>query len=247
MSMPKTQSGGQTADDSLLVTENRMVTPFTEVRLKDYGSLTLVQGDQYLVSIETHPRLLPRLRAEAADGCLNLGFGSWLDKLGEAFTTSLTRKPIRYVVTMPRLDTLTVHALSRVRVGAWSADHLKLELCGAVDARIDNLRADWLEVELKGIGQIAVTGQVAHQTLTANGPGRYLAGGLRSQRAEVSLSGAGTADLWVTDQLDVTIHGMGEVAYHGSPTVRQHIAGLGGLRRLPEPARPPEHNQEVKS
>ncbi len=242
MSIPKTQPGGQTADDSLLVAEERAVTPFTKVRLKDYGSLTLVQGDQYLVSIETHPRLLPRLRAEVAAGWLNLGFGSWLDKLGEAFTTSLTRKPIRYMVTMPRLESLAVCALSRVRLGAWSADHLRLELCGAVDARIDNLSADWLAVELKGTGQIAVTGQAGQQTLTVNGPGRYLAGDLRSQRAEVSLSGPGMADLWVTDQLDVTIHGMGEVVYRGSPSVQQHIASPGGLRQLPKPARPPKYN-----
>lgn len=221
-----------TVSEGELAHELRQVGYFDSILLRDYGELTIIQGDHPAVSIASHPALLPRLKADVDQQRLSLGFGSWLDKLGEAFTTSLRRKPIRYTVTVPDLHELEVCALSTVKVSSLATERLTIKLCGAVDMRLASLSAARLAVDISGIGRLAITGQVTEQEITVDGPGEFIAPRLQSSRAHVQLGGPGQITLWATDLLDVSIKGIGQVAYHGGPVVKQHITGLGVLRPL---------------
>jgi hypothetical protein len=55
---------------------------------------------------------------------------------------------------------------------------------------------------------------------------------LHGQSANVELSGAGSATIWVDDQLDAQISGAGTVNYYGSANVSQHVYGLGSVTHL---------------
>ena len=73
------------------------------------------------------------------------------------------------------------------------------------------------------------------QEIELSSVGTYSAGGLESARARIALSGAGTATLWVTEELDVDISGVGSVDYYGDPVVAPEISGLGRLNPLGNP------------
>ena len=92
------------------------------------------------------------------------------------------------------------------------------------------MNANLLDVVVSGAGDIELIGKVEVQNVLLSGFGRYQAFDLESQEADVTISGAGGADVWVTEKLAVTISGAGDVNYYGSPTVTPDISGLGRIQ-----------------
>jgi hypothetical protein len=64
-----------------------------------------------------------------------------------------------------------------------------------------------------------------------SGAGDFDAYDLISRNAEIDLSGAGSARVYATEDLDVSISGAGSVRYRGEPSVHKSISGLGSLKR----------------
>jgi hypothetical protein len=84
-------------------------------------------------------------------------------------------------------------------------------------------------VLLNSAGSITISGTAEEQKIVLSGVGSYDASNLQSLQASVTLSGAGSAELWVTDSLDATVSGVGSVSYYGSPSVSQNISGVGSI------------------
>jgi hypothetical protein len=64
---------------------------------------------------------------------------------------------------------------------------------------------------------------------TLGGAGELSLADLTADHAAVRLSGLGKAEVNVTGELDATVSGVGSIEYHGQPTVRRHISGLGDV------------------
>ncbi|HAF62492.1 MAG TPA: DUF2807 domain-containing protein, partial [Anaerolineaceae bacterium] len=62
--------------------------------------------------------------------------------------------------------------------------------------------------------------------------GSYKAQDLKCHIAEIDISGAGSAQLWVTETLDVNLSGVGSLQYYGDATVNQNISGIGNVISL---------------
>ena len=52
---------------------------------------------------------------------------------------------------------------------------------------------------------------------------------LRSQNADIHISGAGNATVWVEEELDANISGAGSVDYFGKPEVSKNVSGVGSV------------------
>ncbi|MCB1694092.1 MAG: DUF2807 domain-containing protein, partial [Pseudomonadales bacterium] len=77
-----------------------------------------------------------------------------------------------------------------------------------------------------------------------SGAGHYKADRLISDFAQVRLSGAGTADVSVSDDLDVVISGPGRVSYAGYPEIVKRITGSGKLVRRRRANRQPRSGED---
>ena len=219
-----------------LVTESRDVSNFDQVVLREYGELVITQGEQESLTIEAGPDILSRIKTEVRHGRLVITIvGSWLDTLGHALTTSLTRQPIRYSLAVKQLSGLEVLGAARVKASNIETDRLALRLSGAGLIDIKSLTAESLEVDLPGMGKIDLTGQVAEQSIAITGAGNYCAPKLESKKARVDLRGVGKATVWAVEDLDANIRGLGSVEYYGTPTVSKNVSGLGSVTSLGNP------------
>jgi hypothetical protein len=63
------------------------------------------------------------------------------------------------------------------------------------------------------------------------GASKLDASGLQVETAELSISGAGKAEVAVSETLKVAISGAGKVTYTGNPTVEKDVSGAGSIRR----------------
>jgi hypothetical protein len=79
---------------------------------------------------------------------------------------------------------------------------------------------------------MSASGTADKLDLNISGFGGFKGGDLHSQDALVNISGAGSATVWVDDDLTAQISGAGSVDYYGSPSVSRQVSGVGGVKHI---------------
>jgi len=86
-------------------------------------------------------------------------------------------------------------------------------------------------VESKGASVVSLDGSVDRLLVDMTGASQLTAAGLQAKTAEISTTGAGDAEVAVSDTLKVAITGAGKVTYSGNPTtIKKQITGAGSIR-----------------
>ena len=216
--------------------ENRDVSGFHSVVLREFGELILSQGDRESLSIEADDEILPKIITEVNDGVLQIGIGrSWLDRVTEAISSTVSSQPIRFRLQVCDLKELIVRGAALVKASRIETDHLSLVLRGAGRVEIGNLTARSLSVRLPGAGEITIAGSVVDQDVEIRGVGSYTAPRLACRTGSIVLAGAGKALLRAEDKLNIVLRGIGSVDYYGRPEISKSVSGLGTVSALEGP------------
>jgi len=101
---------------------------------------------------------------------------------------------------------------------------------GAVKLTVKQLSWPTFALESKGASEVTLDGSVDRLLVDMTGASQLAAGGLQAKTAEISTTGAGDAEVAVTDTLKVVITGAGKVTYTGNPTIKKQITGAGSIR-----------------
>src|SRR5580765_4233320 len=102
---------------------------------------------------------------------------------------------------------------------------------GAVKLTVKQLSGPIFALEAKGASQVSLDGSVDRLLVDMTGASQIAAAGLQAETAEISTTGAGDAEVAVTDTLKVVITGAGKVTYSGNPpTIKKQITGAGSVR-----------------
>lgn len=201
--------------------EVRPVAGVERVVLRAAGDLRIRQGEREHLEIEAEPRLLPKIGSAVRDGVLYLEF---------LVPQVQTRHPLRFDLTVKRLDALASATSADVHIGPLRTGALRLDLGGSGNVAIESLHAARLETRLTGASDVDIAGgEVDEQVLHSTGSGNYAAGGLKSVTARVRLAGSTDATVHASAHLDVRIEGSGDLHYYGDPRVDQVIEGAGEL------------------
>ncbi len=98
---------------------------------------------------------------------------------------------------------------------------------GAADMDVD-LNADELEVRMTGAGDLSLRGGAGRASYRLTGAGDLEASDFPVRRAVIILTGAGEADIRVSESLEATLTGAGDLTCLGSPPdVRTKVSGSG--------------------
>ena len=102
---------------------------------------------------------------------------------------------------------------------------------GAVKLTAKQLGGPIFALESKGASQVTLDGSIDRLLVDMTGASQLAADGLQAKTAEISTTGAGDAEVAVTDTLNVIITGAGKVTYSGNPaTINKQITGAGSIR-----------------
>jgi hypothetical protein len=102
---------------------------------------------------------------------------------------------------------------------------------GAVKLTVKQLSGPIFALEAKGASEVSLDGSVDRLLVDMTGASQLAAAGLQAKTAEISTTGAGDAEVEVTDTLKVVITGAGKVTYSGNPpTIKKQITGAGSIR-----------------
>jgi hypothetical protein len=102
---------------------------------------------------------------------------------------------------------------------------------GAVKLTVKQLSEPSFALEATGASEVVLDGSVDRLLVDMTGASQLAADELKAKTAEISTTGAGDAEVAVSDSLKVVITGAGKVTYSGNPpTIKKQITGAGSIR-----------------
>jgi hypothetical protein len=205
----------------------KMYTPgaFDRIEIDGSAKVKLSQGDRDQVFIAGDDGAQQRVELEVSHNRLTIRpSGSWKFWNNSRLQIEVQMRQVSQVILSGASD---LHA-----PGAIKSDKLYVGISGAGSARFDELNVDQMKFDISGAGDGQLAGLAGELKLSVSGKGKLLAEQLRAAGAQVSISGVGKANLWVTDTLRVSISGVGSVDYWGQPKVERSTSGLGSINGL---------------
>jgi hypothetical protein len=192
-----------------------------------------VKGDG---NVKTEDRPIADFTRLEADGAFTVNWTTGPAKLSITTDQNL----MEYIRTDQSGDRLKIDWVKPLR----GTDGIKINLASPRLARVNingavrlvgaNLSGPELYLECNGASRVALQGNVNAVSAEMNGASRLDAESLSTRAMELSISGAGRAEVNASDVLKVEISGAGKVIYTGSPQVSKEISGAGSVKRRGE-------------
>ena len=124
-----------------------------------------------------------------------------------------------------------LHPTHGMKVKLSSSSMSAARLTGAVRLSATRISANGFYLDGTGATRVTVDGAANELMATMSGASKLDAESLQVKTAELSISGAGKAEVSASEVLKVAISGAGKVTYSGNPSVEKHISGAGTIRR----------------
>lgn len=202
-----------------IVEEGREVSNFDRVALDGVGEVILTQGDSYSLVVEAEDNLMEYIKTSVRGDELIINIKSR--------RPILPSRPIKFYVTTPNLEAVSVDGAGTVTIDELNTGSLELDINGSGHVTIDELDADSVLVGIDGVGDLDLTGTADALKININGSGNFNGRSLESQSASVNIDGLGNATINVENNLEVDVNGAGQVVYYGDPTLSKNINGVG--------------------
>jgi hypothetical protein len=197
--------------------EARNEGAFKAISTSGAYNIYIQPGNQHSIKIEADDNILPYIVTKVSGNNLEI-----YTKKGYDIKPS---KVVNIYITMEELEQLASSGsggfYSR---GKLKGDNVRLSFSGSVNTDID-LNANALKVEVSGSSKLSLKGNVSATEYHISGSVQVEALELKSNNAEVAISGSGKLDLNVEKKMEVRVSGMGQVRYKGTPVINQSSSG----------------------
>jgi hypothetical protein len=202
--------------------EDRKTESFTGLKVSSGIDVYLRQGSNESVTVEADENLHEYILTEVRGGVLNV-YSEYNIRHAEKKRVYVTMKEINSVKTTSAGDVLGEGTINtdRLELSASSAGGIKL----AVNAKR-------MSIDISSSGDISVSGETDILRADLSSAGDLNAYDLRSREADVDVSSAGDADIYVSERLTARASSAGDINYKGDPKfIDAHSSSAGGIHR----------------
>jgi hypothetical protein len=180
----------------------RSMPAFTAISVQGPISVTVDAGKAQSLTMRGDARFIQDVTSEVVNGELRL-------RVREKKNISWKGDP-RVVITMPALRAVEVE--------------------GAGEISLNQIRGERLDVNYRGAGRMAINGEVKTFRMQAEGVGEVDAKALVANDVDVGFRGIGDVKVTARNRLDAVVQGMGNLTYYGKPrTVNKTASGIGSV------------------
>lgn len=192
----------QVNGSGVIKSEKRNVGAFTALDTSGAFDIEVVCQKEPSLEIEGDDNILPLVKTEVRGGTLYLS----------PEKPYSTRKSVRVRITVPNLESISSS--------------------GAGGFRVTDVRNEQLKIDTSGASNIDLAGQTRSLDLDMSGASKVNSESLKAERVHISLSGAGKADVFASEELNAQVSGAGSVTYTGDPkTVNKKVSGVGSVSK----------------
>ena len=213
------------------------IRPFAAAKLLTFAALALggchVSGIRGNGHVTTETRPVTDFTSVEADGAFTIAWSNGPAGLKIKTDENLLNR----IETSVRGQKLRLHARGQlrptdgIRVTLMSSGLSGARLTGAVRLTATKLSGQGFYLEGTGATRVVADGRVNELMATMSGASKLEAESLQAETVQLSISGAGKAEVAASKILKVAISGAGKVTYTGNPTIEKHISGAGSVRQ----------------
>ncbi len=203
-----------------IITQEREVAEFSEVRLKGSGKVFLTPGETQSLEIKTDDNIMPLIETEVSGRKLTISHGN--NRLRPTF--------FEVYITIQKLEEVGISGSGEI-VGndRFVTDSLYIDISGSGDMDLE-VETGLLENKISGSGSLQLSGKAEEYNISVSGSGKIDAFGVDAEHVSVRVSGSGNCRISVSESLDARISGSGDVYYRGQPRINANISGSGSLK-----------------
>ncbi|MBK0378150.1 head GIN domain-containing protein [Mucilaginibacter segetis] len=208
-------------------TQDRHLSGFNAVSVAGSFDVYITQGSSESVKVEAPSDVIDRIITEVDGGVLKI-----YTKNNTHFNWGKNRKMVIYVALKDVKDISLAGSGDIFFKDGLRAPSLSLKLAGSGDIT-GKLDVNKLESSIAGSGDITLTGRAQNSSIRVVGSGDYTANSLTTVTAAVSIAGSGDARVNVSEKLDASVMGSGDVHYTGSvKNISTSKSGSGSISRM---------------
>ncbi len=120
-------------------------------------------------------------------------------------------------ITLPKIEKIEINGSGNVKsLTPFHAEQFDLDIRGSGDVELD-INSEELNTSIKGSGDIELQGYANEHNIDVHGSGSIDAKDLKVKVCDVDIAGSGSCKITVTEELEVSIKGSGDVIYYGNP------------------------------
>jgi hypothetical protein len=204
-------TGCEEEDLGHVTTQSRDLDEFDRLDVSSVGEVFLIPSSEYRIEITTNVELLPHVETSVVDGTLKL------DILGNHRKID----KIRYRVFAPTWERLELNDVTKVYCyEGFENEELRIIKNDVSDVFLKNIFIEDLYIELNDVGDVTLSGYSDYISIESYDVGTVRAFELEANRGDVKMDGIGDVEVYIKDNLNAQITGIGTLYYRGSPDIQ---------------------------
>ncbi|MEO5908990.1 MAG: head GIN domain-containing protein [Ginsengibacter sp.] len=203
--------------------EKGELSPIQTVKSSGSIDVQIKIGSEYSLVVQNDENLLPYVITEVDDGVLNIHYKS---------DYSITNDHAKVIVTAPTLQKLISSGSADINSDGiiQSSNEIEINTSGSGDINLQ-MDAPSIKATGSGSGNISLSGRTKDFFCKVSGSGNISCANLKSENAEIRVSGSADVHVFASISLKVNVTGSGDVYYAGNPTSPEiHITGSGTVK-----------------
>lgn len=204
-----------------VITEEREVSGIESISIGSSMNLIIEQTGSESIRIEASENIIPNITTEIINGELKIT----LDHPG--FTGF---KPINCYVNVKDLKAIKVSSSATLKCDNLETEDLSVKMSSSSRGSI-NVNVTSLEILISSSANLTISGEADSQNVKVSSSGDLNAFDLVSKDCNIEVQSSGSANINVTENLDVKVHSSATVNYKGEPKVNSDISSSGSLKK----------------
>ncbi len=135
------------------------------------------------------------------------------------------------ITVFANIEEIEIFGGIELEMDAAKSKKIDIDIKGGAKVYAFNVAADYMKINVEGAASMNLFGSTRALELELAGAGAIDAKSLVCEKAEVKISGAGSAEISVTDELLSDIGGVGSLAYYGDPVLENISGGLAAVEQ----------------
>ena len=203
-----------------IITQEKQLSAYDRIEVLGSYNVIFTDGEVGKIKIKAPDNILPFIQTEVSDGLLKIGTGKNRHRVKQPI--------IIYVPVDSRLKQVDIKGSADIYSEKnLETKALNVDIYGSGDVRLQ-VEASSLALKIDGSGDIRVGGKTDNLSININGSGDVEVPNLKAEKAAIIISGSGDVSAYVTEDVDISIAGSGDVIIKGNPKkIKQKINGSG--------------------
>jgi len=208
--------------DGKVITQQRDVPEFTGIKVGSGIDVYLTQGEPVSVVVESDENLQEWIRTDVTGSVLNI----------HSEKNIRLAKMKKVTITCKALDKIEVSSAGDVvGLNPFKTDKLDIDMSSAGDLRFE-VEANEITISISSAGNVSLKGKTEILKADLSSAGDLNAFDLEARVGDVSVSSAGTARVYITEEASFRSSSAGDIDYKGEPKLKEiHTSSAGSVNK----------------